>query len=246
MPAEPADQAEITRRTREAYDRLASVWSATTDDGPFNGGLERPALRALVPTPLEGAAVLDAGCGSGGQCEWLLDSGADVIGVDVSPRMITEAQRRCGGRGRFFVADLADPLPMEPDSLDGITCSLALHYLKDWTVPLRSFASALRPRGWVVLSSDHPFAPPLPSQQSGYFDSELLSETWVKDGIEATQHFWRRPLADTVSAFADAGFVIDRVSEPQPSAEALRRWPDQLGRLAGVPTFIVYRLLKVA
>ena len=61
----PPDQAEHTRRTREAYDRLAAVWSSTTDAGSFNGFLERPALRSLVPGRLAGAAVLDAGCGSG-------------------------------------------------------------------------------------------------------------------------------------------------------------------------------------
>ena len=142
---DPAGQAEHTRKTREAYDRLAGVWSSTTDQGPFNGFLERPALRSLVPGHLAGAAVLDAGCGSGAQAEWLLDQGAKVTGIDVSPRMVEEAGRRCGGRGRFLLADLAQPLPLEPASLDGITCSLALHYVADWGVPLRSFASALRP-----------------------------------------------------------------------------------------------------
>jgi SAM-dependent methyltransferase len=71
--------------------------------------------------------------------------------------MIEETERRCAGRGRFLVADLARPLPLEPRSLDGITCSLALHYIADWSVPLRSFASALRPGGWAVISLDHPF-----------------------------------------------------------------------------------------
>ena len=131
----PPTQAEHNRRTQDAYDRLAAVWAATTDDGPFNGLLERPALRSLVPASLAGAAVLDAGCGSGAQAEWLLDQGAEVIGADLSPRMIEEARRRCQGRGRFFVADLAEPLPIEPRSLDGITCSLALHYVRDWSVP---------------------------------------------------------------------------------------------------------------
>jgi SAM-dependent methyltransferase len=129
----PDNQAEHTLQTREAYDRLAAVWSSTTDAGPFNGLLERPALRALIPGSLHGAAVLDAGCGSGAQAQWLLDQGADVVAVDVSPRMIEEAERRCAGRGRFLVADLAEPLPLEPRSLDGITCSLALHYVADWS-----------------------------------------------------------------------------------------------------------------
>jgi ubiquinone/menaquinone biosynthesis C-methylase UbiE len=238
----PENQDELTRRTREAYDRLAAVWSSTTDEGPWNGLLERPAFRALVPGSLHGATVLEAGCGSGAQAEWLLEQGADIVAVDVSPRMIEQAERRCAGRGRFLVADLAEPLPLEPRSLDGITCSLALHYVGDWSTPLRSFASALRPGGWAVISLDHPFGQPMPSQHGGYFDTELVSDTWHKGDVKVTQHFWRRPLAAVLSAFADAGFMVDRVAEPQPSAEALRLFPEDLGPIVGVPTFIVYRL----
>jgi SAM-dependent methyltransferase len=219
----PDNQAEHTLQTREAYDRLAAVWSSTTDEGPFNGLLERPAIRELVPGDLHGATVLDAGCGSGAQAEWLLDQGADVVAIDVSPRMVEEAERRCGGRGRFLVADLAWPLPFEPRSLDGITCSLALHYVADWSVPLQSFASALRPGGWAVISLDHPFGPRTPQQRGSYFDTELVSDTWRKADVEVTQQFWRRPLAAVLGSFADAGFTVDRVAEPQPSAEALRQ-----------------------
>jgi hypothetical protein len=74
----PDNQAEHTLRTREAYDRLAAVWSSTTDEGPFNGLLERPALRSLVPGDLHGAAVLDAGCGSGAQAQWPIRLGLPV------------------------------------------------------------------------------------------------------------------------------------------------------------------------
>jgi 2-polyprenyl-3-methyl-5-hydroxy-6-metoxy-1,4-benzoquinol methylase len=62
-----------------------------------------------VPSGLAGAVVLDAGCGSGAQAQWLIDQGAEVIGVDLSPRMIEEARRRSQGRARFLVADLAEP-----------------------------------------------------------------------------------------------------------------------------------------
>ncbi|MHB8219658.1 MAG: class I SAM-dependent methyltransferase [Acidimicrobiales bacterium] len=218
------------------------MWSATTDDGPFNGCLERPALRSLIPSKLSGTTVLDAGCGSGAQAEWLLDHGAEVVGVDLSPAMVDEARHRCAGRGRFFVTDLAHPLPLDAGSIDGVICALALHYLEDWTVPLRSFARVLRPDGWAVLSLDHPFGPPLATQRGGYFETELVSDTWTKADVQVTQHFWRRPLFAAIDAFADAGFTLDRVAEPQPSVEALRRFPGELAQLVGVPTFIVYRL----
>jgi SAM-dependent methyltransferase len=237
----PVSQAEHNRQTRDAYDRLAAVWSATTDGGPFNGFLERPALRALVPADLAGASVLDAGCGSGAQAEWLLRRGADVTGIDLSPRMIEEARSRCQGRGTFLVADLAEPLAVEPRSLDGITCSLALHYVRDWSIPLGSFASALRLGGWAVISLDHPFGPH-PGRRGGYFDTELITDTWRKADVEVSQQFWRRPLSAVADAFAAGGFVIDRIAEPRPSKEALERFPSDLADLAGVPTFIIYRL----
>ena len=239
------DDAKHRARTRDVYDRLAPVWSATTDDGPFNGGLERPALRSLIPRPLTGPTVLDAGCGSGAQCAWLLDQGAEVVGVDLSPGMIEMASDRCSGRGRFLVADLAEPLPVPPNSCDGVSSSLALHYLRDWSVALASFATVLRPGGWVVLSLDHPFGPTLAGQNGGYFAAELVSDTWRKADVEVTQQFWRRPLGATVNAFSDAGFAVDRIVETRPDASAINHWPDELGSLVDVPTFIVYRLRLV-
>jgi hypothetical protein len=47
-----------------------------------------------------------------------------------------------------------------------------------------------------------------------------------------------------VDAFADAGFVIDRLVEPQPSPSSVRRFPEDLAEVVGVPWFIVYRIVK--
>jgi len=77
-----------------------------------------------VPADLAGASVLDAGCGSGAQAEWLLDRGADVVGIDLSPRMIEEARRRCQDRGTFLVADLAEPQPSK-EALERFPSDLA-------------------------------------------------------------------------------------------------------------------------
>ena len=238
----PRAQPEHSRLTREAYDRLAPVWSQTTDDGPYNGLLERPALRSLIPRPLDGLTVLDAGCGAGAQCEWLLAEGAEVMGVDISPAMIQSAAKRCGGRGRFWVADLAEPLNLPSDCIDGVTSSLVLHYLRDWQIPLRSFAQTLRPGGWVVLSVDHPFARPLSSQRGTYFDTELVSDTWDKAGVEVTQYFWRRPLSAVIREFSAAGFAVDGIVEARPDPEAVARYPQDLAPLVDEPSFIAYRL----
>lgn len=139
------------------------------------------------------------------------------------------------------MADLAQPLALEAASFDGVTCSLALHYLREWDVPLASFARILRPGGWVVLSLDHPFGPPLVGQQAAYFEPELVSDIWTKNNVTVTQHFWRRPLGAVADAFSSAGFTIERIIEPQPSEDAVERFP-VLQEVVGMPSFIVYRL----
>ena len=76
--------------------------------------------------------------------------------------------------------------------------------------------------------------------------TELVSDTWVKAGQEIIQHFWRRPLAAVTDAFAGAGFAIERIAEPQPTAADLQKFPGELGQVAGIPVFIVYGLRLTA
>jgi hypothetical protein len=67
-------------------------------------------------------------------------------------------------------------------------------------------------------------------------------DTWEKADVKVTQWFWRRPLSAVVQAFANHGFVVERLVEPQPTEQALARFPEELAKAVGVPWFIVYRL----
>lgn len=247
VPAQPGSGGHTARAAQlvDSYDRLAPVWAEATDDGPFNAHVERPAVRSLIPRPLQGSRVLDAGCAAGSNSAWLLEQGATVMGVDRSPAMVEEAQRRCGASARFVVADLSAPLPFNGGSFDGVVCSLTLHYLRDWSVPLRSFARLLSPEGgWVVISVDHPAGEPFPGEHGGYFDTRLVHDTMTKADVTVPISLWRRSFADSVGAFRAAGFDLDAVVEPRPSAEAVERFPVELGPVADRPWFIVYRLRR--
>jgi hypothetical protein len=37
-----------------------------------------------------------------------------------------------------------------------------------------------------VISLDHPCAAPLPTQRGGYFEHELVSDTWTKADVTVT------------------------------------------------------------
>jgi SAM-dependent methyltransferase len=98
------------------FDKLAPSWDARMS--PERLRLVRSALGALPEPP---ATVLDLGTGSGrvARVARELWPDADVLGVDVSPKMIDEARRLSTGE-RYEVADSA-ALPYGDESFDLVT-----------------------------------------------------------------------------------------------------------------------------
>lgn len=125
------------------YDRIADPmtrWGTTV--------LDRLVLRG-------DETVLDAGCGSGRVTEQLCERlpGGRVIALDGSPSMIEEARRRLarfGAAVTFVVADLAEPLPIPPASVDAILSTATFHWVADHGRLFGNLASVLRPGGPLV------------------------------------------------------------------------------------------------
>ena len=115
---------ESTRNTVETYfDRTATkTWERLTSDAPVSGiratvraGRDRmrQLLRSQLPADLRGARVLDAGCGTGALAFQLAQAGADVVAVDISPKLITIAKQRqpahVSGTLKLMSGDMFDP-----------------------------------------------------------------------------------------------------------------------------------------
>ncbi|MBD3763486.1 MAG: magnesium protoporphyrin IX methyltransferase [Rhodobacterales bacterium] len=113
-----------TRARVEAYfDRTATrVWERLTSDQQVSRIRQtvregRDRMRGLMldrlPADLTGRRVLDAGCGTGAMAAELARRGAEVLAVDLSPRLIEIARDRMdpalAPRVRFAAGDLADP-----------------------------------------------------------------------------------------------------------------------------------------
>lgn len=82
------------------------------------------------------ASVMDAGCGTGRDCLYLLKLGKDVRGADASPEMLAEAHanfRRAGfpSRDRLFEGSLPKLEPFQAASFDGVLCSGVLMHLPE-------------------------------------------------------------------------------------------------------------------
>jgi len=108
------------------------------------------ALLGLAP----GARVLDAGCGFGRTVGVLDAMGYDAVGVDISPAVIAEAQRRNPGPA-YLVHDLTQPLPEEVERFDAIVnVYSSFGYgatVEDDAAVLRTWHAALKPGGALVM-----------------------------------------------------------------------------------------------
>jgi len=104
--------------------------------------------------PLRGdETVLDLGCGTGRVTERLrvrVPRGG-VVALDASAAMLEAARALLapGGRVRFVLADLREPLPVAP--VDAALSTSTLHWVPDHPGVFRRLAAVVRPGGHVAL-----------------------------------------------------------------------------------------------
>lgn len=234
------------------YDEIAEAYAAGVDDAPYNALYERPATLALLPD-VAGLHILDAGCGSGFYAEELAKRGAHVTGIDGSAQMVRHAEKRLAALGLLApsatdrssgtaclrTADLTQPLRFLRDaSVDGVLSPLVMHYLKDWAPTLAEFRRVLKPEGWLLLSTHHPWTEAHRFDTPNYLETEAIEDSWKWAG---KVRFFRRPLTGIVGAITDAGFVVERLVEPGPTAEFRAANPDSYERLLKRPEFLLIR-----
>jgi 2-polyprenyl-3-methyl-5-hydroxy-6-metoxy-1,4-benzoquinol methylase len=156
LPAEYWE--DRARRFALAGDGLAAVCSYGMP-GFYNRLIDFCQRRALGPwlQAGPGTRVLDVGCGVGRWSRLLASRGASVTGVDLSPTMIAEAERRAATAGltdrcRFVVQDSA---ALEVGgSFDLILCVTMLQHILDIGAlrsALQRMARHLAPGGRLVI-----------------------------------------------------------------------------------------------
>jgi ubiquinone/menaquinone biosynthesis C-methylase UbiE len=101
---------------------------------------------------VRGKAVLDLGCGSGGNVVILAERGAQVVGVDISPDLVAIAQQRIRSanlRATIKVGD-AYNTGLPDESVDVIFCIALIHHL-DIKIARDEMWRVLRKGGMVIL-----------------------------------------------------------------------------------------------
>jgi ubiquinone/menaquinone biosynthesis C-methylase UbiE len=224
---------------KDAYDELADTYAEDVETNGYNADIEFPGTTGLIPG-VNGKRVLDAGCGTGVYTEWLLDHGADVVGVDVSETMLEHAMERVKDRATFHQADLGEPLDFAADDeFDGIVSALALGHIEDWRGVFSEFARVLGSGDFVVFSTSHPLNEYPSDENANYFEVEPRTNEWP---VEVP--YYRRPFAEIIAPVLDADFRVDAIAEPQPTDAFEEKRPEKYEKESKQPVFLCLRAVK--
>jgi demethylmenaquinone methyltransferase / 2-methoxy-6-polyprenyl-1,4-benzoquinol methylase len=141
---------ERASRVRALFDRIAPRYDLINDLQSF--GLHRFWKRKLISlAKIEtGAPVLDVCCGTGDLALALASAGAKVIGCDFSPRMLSIARARAGGKAHFVQAD-ALALPAKDQSIELMTIGYGLRNLANFPQGLAELLRVLKPGGELLI-----------------------------------------------------------------------------------------------
>jgi SAM-dependent methyltransferase len=198
---------------------------------------ELPSFLSLLPD-VTGSRVLDLGCGAGQFAHHLAERGAaEVIGVDLSETMLTLARAEWSHPRVSFLRASMEEVAFPANRFELVVSSLAFHYVADYHGLCRRIAAWLVRGGVLVFSNEHPVYLTRATSEGWVRDADgrpqcwaidrygeegLREESWIVDGVQK----YHRMQATLLNGLIEAGLTIERVLEPMPDAEMLRRHPD--------------------
>ncbi|MBZ5712374.1 class I SAM-dependent methyltransferase [Nannocystis pusilla] len=211
-------QAEIVA----TYDAVAERYAAEFADDLAEKILDRALLSALAEMLRRAGVenkIADLGCGPGFEARFMAELGLEVVGVDLSPAMIAEAQRRHAGvRGLEFKIGSLLALPFAEASLAGAIAIYSVIHLERAARALAyvEMARVVR-QGGMLLLSVHTSALGFPS------GSIRRLEEWWGRRVGLDGHFIAAE--EVAGGLEQAGFEIAARLERGPSTS--REFPSQ-------------------
>ncbi len=195
--------------------------------------------------PPAGRASVDIGCGEGRISRRLKHLGHRISGVDASPTLVRLAAE-ADPDGSYQVAN-ASSLPYNDKSFDLAIAHNVLMDVDDMPASLREAARVLHCGGRLCICVTHPLNDAGGFRGSkddasfvieeSYFGRRKLMMEIERDDLSMTFHGWCYSLQDYSLALENAGFVIERIREPVPSNEVVKRIP-ALSRWQRIPMFM--------
>ncbi len=184
---------------KESY----NIWAGIYDSmGNKTRDLEKTAaLRTLREFTFD--TIIEIGCGTGKNTEWLLEKANLLIGMDFSEEMLSQAKQKIKSpKVQFVLSDITKEWNLRDESADLISCSLVLEHISDLNFIFKEAYSKLRNGGRFYVCELHPF------KQYGGTKARYETENGVKE-LEVYVHH----ISDFTEAALQSGFSIVQLKE---------------------------------
>lgn len=179
-----------------------------------------------------GARLLEIGCGMGTDLLQFARGGAEVTGVDLTPRSIEMSRQQFAvydERGDFAITD-GESLPFRDESFDIVYSNGALHHTPDTAGAVREIHRVLRPGGQARVMLYHRHSLNYWGQiilRRGVLQAEMLrgnspAEIMSKyvefnesGGRPLVKVYSRREARDLFSMFEDVKVEVEQLTRPE-------------------------------
>jgi SAM-dependent methyltransferase len=187
--------------TQTSYDQVAAEYAAKFKDEMDGKPFDRDCLDRLAREVGNLGPICDLGCGPGQIARYLHRKGVDTLGVDLSGRMIAEAQR-INPEIHFHQGDML-ALPDADESWGGIAAFYCIIHIprKEIVDALREMKRVLKPAGVLLITFhigteikhlDDWWEKPVNLDFAFYQPEEM--ETWLKEAeFELEETLVREP-----------------------------------------------------
>lgn len=188
-------------------------------------------LKPLFP-PLAGKTVLDLGCGYGWHCKFAAEQGAvRVLGLDLSRKMIQEAQKRSAGTQIEYRVCGMEEYEYPKNRWDCVVSNLALHYIENLEAVFQNVYGTLKRDGVFLFNIEHPVFTAGVGQDWVY-TREGTPQYWPVDDYflpgERNTHFLgcdvvkqHHTLTQILMGLLRNGFALEAVEEAEPPEEMM-------------------------
>lgn len=235
------------------YDAIADWYDESVRSNTLIHDIVEPALFALMGE-ISGLRICDLACGQGVTARQLAQRGAIVTGIDISEKLLAIARQdeEREPLGISYIHDDAQTLTKIADTtFDGVVCSTALMDIADIAAAFRQVYRVLRPDGWFLFA----IVPPYIFPPHSYFHIDMQRDVsrviknyfnqgfWRSDnknGVRGQIGSYHRTLSTYLNTLIDAGFVVERIAEPQGTGQIVQRVPGY----AVVPASLVVKSRK--
>ena len=147
--------------------------------------------------------VLELGCGTGKNTEWLLSKAKQVVGLDFSREMLNKAKEKISDKRVIFKkTGLNESWGIDNNFADLITCSLTLEHIDDLNPIFKKANQKLTKNGVLFISELHPF--------KQYTGSKAQYET--DKGTKELEVFVHH-ISDYVGSAKSNGFKLLEINE---------------------------------